>query len=61
MKAALTVVIAASVTPLFSAEIDPFQEVLLQRLDVLYDALRLLYILLALMLGTMWFLVMRSK
>lgn len=61
MKAALTVVIAASVTPLFSAEIDPFQEALLQRLDLLYDALRLLYILLALMLGTMWFLVMRSK
>lgn len=61
MKAALTVVIAASVAPLFSAEIDPFQEALLQRLDLLYDALRLLYILLALMLGTMWFLVMRSK
>jgi hypothetical protein len=61
MKAALTVVIAASVTPLFSSELDFFQESLLQRLDVLYDALRLLYILLALMLGTMWFLVMRSK
>ena len=61
MKAALTVVVVAAVTPLFSAEIDPFQEALLQRLDVLYDALRLLYILLALMLGTMWFLVMRSK
>lgn len=60
MKAALTVVVVAAVAPLFSAEI-PFEEVLLQRLDMLYDALRFLYILLALMLGTLWFLVMRSR
>ncbi len=60
MKAALTVVCAALLTPLFSAEID-FSDAVLQHLESMYDALRLLYILLALMLGTMWFLVMRSK